>query len=145
MKRIFMLSASVLLAGIFSFAQQADSKAQVENVKAPAAQTQRTATIIFYRPGAFYGKALKPSVYVDGEEVGRLKSGKYIAYQTTPGKHMLASSKKDTAVEVTLSNDQPQYVEMMIQTGTWRGAGRLVPVPAEEGKQKADKLKSQED
>jgi hypothetical protein len=74
-----------------------------------------------------------------------LKSGKYIAYQTTPGKHMLASSKKDTAVEVTLSNDQPQYVEMMIQTGTWRGAGRLVPVPAEEGKQKADKLKSQED
>lgn len=145
MKRILMLVVAVLLAGNISWAQQADSKAQVENVNAPAAQNQQTATIIFYRPGAFYGKALKPSIYVDGQEIGRLKSGKYIAYQTTAGKHMLASSKKDTEVEVTASHDQPQYVEMLIQSGTWRGAGRLIPVPADEGKEKADKLKSQED
>ena len=144
MKRIFMLFAAVLLASLCSLAQQSDSKVQVENVSAPAAQSQPRATIIFYRPGAFYGKALKPSIYVDGQEIGRLKSGKYIAYQTTPGKHLLASSKKDTAVEVTASHDQPQYVEMMIQTGTWRGAGRLVPVPADEGKQKADKLKEED-
>ncbi len=143
MKRIVFVA--VLLASNFSWAQQADSKAQVENVNAPAAQIQQTATIIFYRPGAFYGKALKPSIYVDGQEIGRLKSGKYIAYQTTAGKHLLASSKKDTAVEVTASHDQPQYVEMLIQSGTWRGAGRLIPVPADEGKQKADKLKAQED
>ena len=143
MRRIRILFAVVLLTSLFSFAQQSDSKAQVENVSAPAAQSQ-TATIIFYRPGAFYGKALHPSIYVDGQEIGRLKSGKYIAYQTTPGKHLLTSSKKDTAVEVTASHDQPQYVEMMIQTGTWRGAGRLVPVPADEGKQKSDKLKQED-
>jgi hypothetical protein len=103
------------------------------------------ATIIFYRPGAFYGKALKPSIYVDGNEIGRLKSGKYISYQTTAGKHSLSSSKKDADVEVDVTGEQPQYVEMMIQTGTWRGAGRLVPVPADEGKRKAEKLKAQED
>ena len=145
MKRILMLFVAVLLASLYSSAQQADAKAQVENVNAPVAQSQQTATIIFYRPGAFYGKALKPSIYVDGQEIGRLKSGKYIAYQTTPGKHMLGSSKKDAAVEVTASHDEPQYVEMLIQSGTWRGAGRLIPVPADEGKQKADKLKSQAD
>ena len=145
MKRILVLFLAVFFVSAFGWAPQANPKAQVENVSAPAAQNQQTATIIFYRPGAFYGKALKPSIYVDGQEIGRLKSGKYIAFQTTPGKHMLASSKKDTAVEVTALHEQPQYVEMMIQTGTWRGAGRLIPVPADEGKQKADKLKSQED
>ncbi len=143
MKRILMLLFAVLLASC-SFAQQADSKAQIENISAPATQSQ-PATIIFYRPGAFYGKALKPSIFVDGTEIGRLKSGKYISYQTTSGKHMLASSKKDTAVEVNVTAAQPQYVEMLIQSGTWRGAGRLIPVPADEGKQKSDKLKLQED
>ena len=126
-------------------AQQSDvSAAQLKDAKVQT-QTKQAASIIFYRPAAFYGKALKPSVYVDGEEIGRLKSGKYISYQTAPGKHSLASSKKDTAVEVTVSADQPQYVEMLIQTGTWRGAGRLVPVPADEGKEKSAKLKLQDE
>lgn len=116
-----------------------------EGPAAGAQATQAKGTIIFYRPGAFYGKALKPSIYVDGNEVGRLKSGKYISYQTTAGKHSLASSKKDAEIEVNVSSNQPQYVEMMIQSGTWRGAGRLVPVPADEGKRKAEQLKSQEE
>jgi hypothetical protein len=119
--------------------------AQSQAATADAQAGQAKATIIFYRPGAFYGKALKPSIYVDGNEIGRLKSGKYITYQTTAGKHSLASSKKDTAVEVNVTGDQPQYVEMLIQSGTWRGAGRLIPVPADEGKHKADQLKAQED
>lgn len=143
MERILrLLFAALLLTTMTALAQQADvSNAQLKNASAP----QGTATIIFYRPGAFYGKALKPSIFVDGTEIGRLKSGKYISYQTTPGKHLLTSSKKDTAVEVNVAGDQPQYVEMLIQSGTWRGAGRLIPVPADEGKQKSEKLKSQED
>lgn len=119
--------------------------AQSQAAAADSSSKQAKATIIFYRPGAFYGKALKPSIYVDGNEIGRLKSGKYISYQTTAGKHSLSSSKKDAEVEVSVTGDQPQYVEMLIQNGTWRGAGRLVPVPAEEGKHKADQLKLQED
>jgi Protein of unknown function (DUF2846) len=144
MKNAARLIAVIVLAGVVAVPLSifAQSPATVL-VNAPAGQAK--ATIIFYRPGAFYGKALKPSIYVDGNEIGRLKSGKYISYQTTVGKHSLSSSKKDAEVEVSVSSDQAQYVEMLIQSGTWRGAGRLVPVPAEEGKHKADQLKLQED
>jgi hypothetical protein len=105
----------------------------------PAAQPK--ASIIFYRHSAFYGSALKPSVYVDGREVGRLASGKYLVVQTTVGLHTLSSSKEGTGIEATLGSDQTQYVEMLIQNGNWRGAGRLVAVPAEEGREKTKKLK----
>ena len=35
-------------------------------------------TVVVYRPGKYVGSALKPSVYVDGTEVGRLKNGRYM-------------------------------------------------------------------
>lgn len=149
---IRLMVASSLLACTISWAQQSDvppaqpaSNPQGAQLRAAAQTSGEPATIIFYRRSTFYGKALKPSIFVDGNEIGRLKTGRYLSYQTTPGKHLLASSKKDTAVEVILTKDQPQYVEMLIQTGTWRGAGRLVPVPADEGKQKTSELKAAED
>jgi hypothetical protein len=142
MKVATRVIATFVLAGTVAISGLAQSQtAQIANTRTG----QVKATIIFYRPGAFYGKALKPSIYVDGNDIGRLKSGKYISYQTTVGKHSLASSKKDTVIEVEITSDQPQYVEMLIQSGTWRGAGRLIPVPGEEGKRKAEQLKMQED
>jgi hypothetical protein len=147
---IRLIAASGLLACTIGMAQptevsQPASGAQTAQLRAAAQTSGKAATIIFYRRSAFYGKALRPSIFLDGNEIGRLKNGRYLSCQTTTGKHLLASSKKDTAVEVTLTEDQPQYVEMLIQSGTWRGAGRLVPVPADEGKRKAGELKSAED
>jgi len=107
-------------------------------------ETQQKASIIFFRHSAFYGSALKPSIYVDGQEVGRLGSGKYLVVQTTVGPHALSSSKKETAIDVTLGSNQTQYVEMLIQNGNWRGAGRLVAVPVAEGSEKTKKLKLQQ-
>jgi Protein of unknown function (DUF2846) len=149
---IRLIAASGLLACTISMAQQTEvsqtppaSGARTSQLRAAAQTSGKPATIVFYRRSSFYGKALRPSIFLDGNEIGRLKNGRYLSCQTTTGKHLLASSKKDTAVEVTLTEEQPQYVEMLIQNGTWRGAGRLVPVPAEEGKRKADELKPAED
>lgn len=33
-------------------------------------------TVIVYRPGKFTGSALKPSIYVDGNQVARLANGR---------------------------------------------------------------------
>jgi len=139
---IRLLRSAILVSVAFAF-QAGFSQARAAQASSEAGQVP--ATIVFYRPGAFYGKALKPSICVDGNEIGHLKSGKFMAYQTTAGKHLLTSSKKDTGVEVDVKSGEQQYVEMLIQSGTWRGAGRLIPVPAEEGKRKANQLKSQED
>ncbi len=117
--------------------------AQTAPKAAAQTPTQPKATIVFYRPGAFYGKALKPSLYVDGKEIGRLSSGRYLGFETTAGPHTLTSSKKNSDIQITLGANETEYVEMVIQSGTWRGSGRLIPVPAEEGKQKSSKLKSE--
>jgi hypothetical protein len=135
---------TLAVASTIASAQQAD-RPNSQLTQVSAAETPQPPTIVFYRPGSFYGKALKPSIYVDGKEIGRLKSGRYISYQTTAGKHLLASSKKDAELEVIVTAGQSQYVEMMIQNGAWRGAGRLVPVPVDEGKRKAEQLKAQEE
>jgi Protein of unknown function (DUF2846) len=161
-----VLPATVLLVSVLAVAQQpcpsgyhhegnssacwpdVSRQQQTELPQPPQSQPQIAvqapqpkASIIFYRHSAFYGSALKPSVYVDGQEVGRLGSGRYLTVQTTVGPHALSSSKKGTTIDVTLGSDQTQYVEMLIQSGNWRGAGRLVSVPAEEGSEKTRKLK----
>lgn len=99
-------------------------------------------TVVVYRPGKYVGSALKPSVYVDGNEVGRLKNGRYITLQLAPGKHDLESSMKKAApLEVAVKPNETVYLEMVILTGNWRGGGRLIPVGEDEAKTALLKLK----
>lgn len=105
---------------------------------APDAQ----ATLIVFREKHFQGSALKPSIYVDGQEVARLKNGSYYSLPIKTGKHELASSAKhESALELDIKPGETNYVQMIVVAGTWRGAGRLVPVPAEDGKATIAKLK----
>lgn len=107
----------------------------------PTAPEQK-ATLVIFREKHFEGSALKPSIYVDGQEIVRLKNGSYYIFQTTPGKHELASSAKhEASLELDVKGGENNYVQMIVVAGTWRGAGRLVPVPAEDGKTAITKLK----
>jgi hypothetical protein len=99
-------------------------------------------TVVVYRPGKYVGSALKPSIYADGNEVGRLKNGRYLSLQLTPGKHNLESSMKKAApLEVDVKPNETVYLEMVILTGNWRGGGRLIPVGEDEAKTALLKLK----
>lgn len=99
-------------------------------------------TVVVYRPGKYVGSALKPSVYVDGSEVGRLKNGRYMSLRLAPGKHSFESSmKKEPALDVEVKSGETVYLEMVLLPGTWRGGGRLVPVAPEDAKNALLKLK----
>lgn len=99
-------------------------------------------TVIVYRGGKFVGSALKPSIYVDGNQVARLANGRYVSLRLAPGKHQFDSSmKKEPPVEVEVKPNETLYLEMVILTGTWRGGGRLIPVAPEDGKNALLKLK----
>jgi hypothetical protein len=99
-------------------------------------------TVVIYRPSKFVGSALKPSVYVDGNQAARLENGRYIALQLSPGKHNFDSSMKKVApLEVDVKSNETVYLEMVILTGNWRGGGRLIPVGQDEGKNALLKLK----
>ncbi|MHB8217082.1 MAG: DUF2846 domain-containing protein [Candidatus Sulfotelmatobacter sp.] len=103
-------------------------------------------TVVVYRPGKYVGSALKPSIYVDGNEAGRLKNGRYISLQLAPGKHNLESSMKKAApLEVDVKPNATVYLEMVILTGNWRGGGRLIPVGEDEAKTALLKLKPSDD
>src|ERR1700727_2127038 len=99
-------------------------------------------TVVVYRASKFTGSALKPSVYVDGNQVARLENGYYISLQLAPGKHNFESSMKKTApLEIDVKPKETVYLEMVILTGNWRGGGRLIPVGEDDAKTAMLKLK----
>jgi hypothetical protein len=103
-------------------------------------------TVVVYRPGKYVGSALKPSVYVDGSEVGRLKNGRYMSLRLAPGKHSFGSSmKNEPALDVEVKSNETVYLEMVLLPGTWRGGGRLVPVAQDDAKNALLKLKPLDD
>src|SRR5882724_11563633 len=120
-------------------AQPSSSGAQ----PAPGQPTQvQAASLVIFREGHFTGSGLKPSIYVDGKEVARIKNGSYFTMQIEPGKHDLSSSAKhESPLPLEIKPGETSYVQMIVVTGTWRGAGRLVPVPNDDGKIAVSKLK----
>jgi hypothetical protein len=99
-------------------------------------------TVVIYRPSKYVGSALKPSVYVDGNQAARLENGRYISLQFAPGKHNFESSMKKTApLEVDVKSNETVYLEMVILPGNWRGGGRLIPVGEDDAKTALLKLK----
>lgn len=128
--------ALILVLSAISYSQQATQTAATQTTAAPAA-----GTVIVYREGHFTGSALKPSVFLDGKEVARLKNGTYFTLQVDPGKHEVGSSAKhEPALAIDVKPGETSYVQMIVVTGTWRGAGRLVPVPPDDGKTAVSKL-----
>jgi hypothetical protein len=98
--------------------------------------------IVFFREEHFTGSALKPSIYVDGNEIVRMANGHWFSVSLEPGKHKLQSSaKNEPASVVDVSAGQTVYVQMVIVTGNWRGGGRLLTVDSTEAQGKVAKLK----
>jgi hypothetical protein len=110
-------------------------------VLAAACLSAQDGTVVVYRQGKYVGSALKPSVYVDGNEVGRLKNGRYLSLQLAPGKHNFESNQKEAALEVDVKSKDTVYLEMVILNGKFRMVGRLVPVAQEDGKNALLKFK----
>jgi len=98
-------------------------------------------TVIVYRQGKYVGSALKPSVYVDGNQVARLGNGRYVSLQLAPGKHNFESNQKEAALEVDVKSKDTVYLEMVILNGKFRMVGRLIPVAPEDAKNALLKLK----
>jgi hypothetical protein len=87
---------AILLLSVMAVAQEsqpivkpgAQPEAQPSSVLAqPApgqptqAQPAQAASLVIFREGHFAGSALKPSIYVDGKEVARIKNGSYFTMQ----------------------------------------------------------------
>ena len=102
----------------------------------------KDSTIVFFREQHFAGSALKPSIYLDSNELDRLANGRWFAVHVVPGKHELQSSAKhEPATVVETKAGETTYIQMIVVTGNWRGAGRLLQVDSGDAQKAITKLK----
>jgi hypothetical protein len=114
-------------------------------VFAASLSVAQDSTVVVFRRSAFTGSALKPSVYVDGNQAARLENGHYFSLRVTAGKHTFGSTaKNDALLEVAVNPSQTVYLEMIIVTGGWHGGGRLIPVGQDEAMSALARLKTQD-
>ena len=134
MKRFALVGFILVLVQVVAFGQGTGS--QTTEV------AKDKAKIVFFRESHYAGSTLRPSVYVDGKEVERLDDGRWFSIEVDPGKHELGSSaKNEPHTMVNAQGGETTYVQMVIVPGTWRGAGRLLPVDAKEAEERIAKLR----
>lgn len=102
----------------------------------PAVQKARIidkANVAIYRYAQFTGKGIRPSIVVDGIDIARIQSGRYLMLALEPGKHTFASSDPQSQVEIDLAPGGNYFFRIEIATGVWKGHGRLMLVMKEQG------------
>ncbi len=83
------------------------------------------ATVFIYRPSKLMGKALEPSVFIDGTELARMDNGRYFALKLPPGKHIvhLTNDKKGYALD--MGPGQAYFFRVGIEMGMMKGRGKI--------------------
>lgn len=103
-----------------------------------------SATLVIFRDSA-EPLLFRPSVFIDGQEVGRLGEKRYLALELSPGRHRIearwpsiAGHKPATLVVTTVGGDET-YVELTGRAAFWRTPAltTLIERPAAEGAQRA--------
>lgn len=138
----------VLSFPLTTISQQAPALSEAATTTAasdPARVSDNTqdSAITFFREGHFAGAALKPSVFLDDKELDRLSNGSWFSVHTAPGKHEIKSSaKNEPATVIETKPGETIYVQMIVVSGTWRGAGRLLQVDPADAQKVIAKLKA---
>jgi Protein of unknown function (DUF2846) len=103
---------------------------------APAAVTadhSGKATIYIYRPKAFMGTALRPTVMVDGKDLVNIGNGRVYAGYFMPGKYLFQMDDKKSGAELDLKPGDTYYFRVEIVPGFWKGGGRMTLMDAKQG------------
>lgn len=98
----------------------------------PKATTTK-ATVYVYRYSQYYGKAVRPSVFVNGRDVARIQSGRYVALALDPGRHTFSSNDRQAEIELDVASETTYFLRVDIATGVLKGHGRLVLMMKEQG------------
>ena len=117
-----------------------EAKAPV-TVPAPAAGQGQ---IVFYRPGAFVGSAIRCTVREEGKMIGRAGNGRYFIVSAAPGKHTYTTKTEATdTLNVEVEPDETTYVKCKIGMGVVAGRPNLSPSTEAEFAAVSAKLKPQ--
>lgn len=90
---------------------------------ATPARADGKAVVFIYRPGKYAGKALEPSVFCDGVEVGRMDNGRYIVLLLAPGEHRIHMTQDNKRVDLKLGAGEAAFVRIKMVMGLMKGRG----------------------
>lgn len=99
------------------------------------------ATVYIYRPNKWVGRALEPSVFADGVELARMDNGRFLTLRLTPGRHLIHMTDKKKGYDINVGAGEVYYFRVGIETGMWKGQGKLVLDEHERGEKEVKKLK----
>jgi Protein of unknown function (DUF2846) len=101
------------------------------------------ATVYVYRLKLFYAKLLKPSVYCDSKDLGRIENGRFMKLEIDPGKHYFRSNDKESGFEADLKPGQQYYIRIDMVPTAMHGHGRVLLVAPEQGTEEITKVTRQ--
>lgn len=99
------------------------------------------ATVYIYRPSKLMGKALEPSVFCDGVELGRMDNGRYMMLKLKPGRHTVHMTDQKKGFDLDMRGGEVYYFRVGIETGFWKGQGKLMLDESDRGAAEVKKLK----
>lgn len=99
--------------------------------EAAAAVAPGSGTVIFFRPSKFVGAVIGFKVRENGQELGKLRNGKYFVLQVAPGVHQyeVHSETKDV-LTLEVEAGQTYYVQGVLGVGIVAGRPNLTPSDA---------------
>ncbi|HEX8921304.1 MAG TPA: DUF2846 domain-containing protein [Pyrinomonadaceae bacterium] len=99
------------------------------------------ATVYIYRPSKLMGKALEPSVFCDGVELGRMDNGRYLTLKLKPGRHTIHMTNEKKGFDMDMRGGEVYYFRVGIEMGFWKGQGKIMLDEREKGAAEIKKLK----
>lgn len=90
-----------------------------------AASNSEEATVYVYRPKKMVGGALEPSVFVDEIELARMDNGRYFAFKMKAGKHLVRLTDDKKGYALDMGPGQTYFFRIGIETGMWKGQGKI--------------------
>jgi hypothetical protein len=77
--------------------------------------------------------------------MARIENGRYFVAKLEPGKHSIRSNDKASGVEVNMKAGVEYYLRVDMQTGFWKGHGRLTMILPEQGEYEVKQTKPAND
>lgn len=150
MRKTLLLCSVFALLCITASGQEVTPSTTPTPASAPAPTTAPApaiipvpATVHIYRYKQYTGSFLKPSVYCDGAELGRVQNGSVFDVKIAAGPHTFYSEDKQAGAVLTLEPGKEYFFRTDLQTGVWKGHFRLTIVMPEQGVFDIAKLKPQ--
>jgi hypothetical protein len=91
------------------------------------------ATLYIYRPKAFLGMALRPTVMVDGRDLANITNGRYYKGVFAPGRYLFQMDDKKSGATLDLVAGETYYFKVEIVPGLWKGGGKMTLMTKEQG------------